>query len=103
MMPDAWSTDVDIEDKQTRIEVLGRLVSNQNQAHFERMIRGMLWSGVVDITDWTFEAVRALVIVCSEENLIITFKRGNRYFMPIHYPQGPLLESFARAIMTGQF
>jgi len=62
----------------------------------------MLWSGAVDITDWTLEAVTALMKVCSEENLVITLKQGTRYFMPVHYPHGPLLESFAKAIMTGQ-
>ncbi|MFW9958554.1 MAG: hypothetical protein ACFFCT_10840 [Candidatus Odinarchaeota archaeon] len=103
MMPDGQSTEVYIDDKQTRIEALGRVVSSQNQAHFERMIRSMHWSGVVDITDWTFEAIRVLVKICSEEKLIITFKQGTRYFMPVHYPIGALLDSFAKIIMTGCF
>ena len=102
MMPDSKSNEVDIDDKLARIVALGRVVSNQNQAHFERMIRDMLWSGAVDITDWTLEAVTALMKVCSEENLVVTLKQGTRYFMPVHYPHGPLLESFAKAIMTGQ-
>ena len=102
-MPDSQSTEVDIGDKQARIVALGRVVSNQNQAHFERMICGMLWSGAVDITDWTLEAVTALMKVCSEENIVITMKQGTRYFMPVHYPRGSLLEPFAKAIMAGEF
>jgi hypothetical protein len=103
MMPDSCSTEIDIDNKQTRIEVLGRLVNNQNQEHFRRMICGMSWSGVVDITGWTLEAVKALVKVCSDENLVITLKQDTRYFMPLHYPRGLEQESFAKMIMTGLF
>ena len=103
MITDPQSTETYIDDKQTRIEALGRMVSKQNQIHFERMLCGMIWSGAIDITDWTLEAVTALVRVCSYENLAVTFKQGSRYFMPVHYPSGPLLESFAKTIMTGRF
>jgi len=102
-MPDSQSAEVDINNTQARIEALGRIVCGQNQAHFEKMIRNMLCSGVVDITDWTLEAVTALVRVCSDENLVITFKQGARYFMPVHYPHGFQLDSFAKMIFTGQF
>jgi hypothetical protein len=103
MIPNPQSSETDIDDKQARIETLGRLVNNQNQEHFQRMICSTLWSGVVDITDWTFQAVTALVRVCSNEKLVLTFKQGSRYFMPVHYPSEPLLESFAKMIMTGHF
>jgi hypothetical protein len=82
MMPDSCSTEIDIDNKQKRIEALGRLVNTQNQERFRRMIRGISWSGVVDITGWTLEAVTALVKVCSDENLVITLKQDTRYFMP---------------------
>ena len=102
MMPDSQYTEANIDDRQTRIEALGRVVNRQDQAYFERMIRDLSWSGAVDITNWTLDAITALLRVCSERNLVITLKQGTRYFMPIHYPHESLLESFAMAIMTGQ-
>jgi hypothetical protein len=103
MIPDSKSNQVNIDDKQARIEALGRVVNNQNQIQFEGMIRDMLWSGAVDITDWTLQAITALIRVCSEENLVITLKQGTRFFMPVHYPHESMLEAFAKTIMTGQF
>lgn len=102
MIPDSQYTEASIDDKQARIETLGRVVNCQNQAYFERTIRDTSFSGAVDITNWTLDAIIVLVRVCSDENLIITLKQGTRYFMPIHYPHESLLESFAMAIMTGQ-
>lgn len=103
MIPDSQFTEANINDKQTSIEALGRVVHNQNQASFERMIRGVSWSGPVDITDWTLEAITVLAKVCSDEKLTITLKRGTRFFMPVHYPHESVLEQFAKTIMTGQF
>lgn len=102
MIPDSQYTEANTDDRQTRIEALGRVVNHQNRAYFERMIHGMSWSGAVDITNWTLDAMIVLVRVCSDKNLAITLKQGTRYFMPIHYPHESLLESFATAIMTGQ-
>lgn len=102
-MPDSQPAEINIDNTQARIEALGWIVCSLNQAHFEKMIRCMLRSGVVDITDWTLEAVIALVRVCSDENLVITFKQGTRYFMPVHYPHGFQLDSLAKMIFTEQF
>lgn len=102
-MPDSQSAEADIDDTQTRIEALGRVVCSRNQAHFENMIRRMQFSGVIDITDWTIEAVTALVKVCSDENLVITIKKGARYLMPVRYPHESQLDSFVKMIFTGHF
>jgi len=102
MIPDSQCTEANTDDRQTRIEALGRIVDGQSQAYFERMIRRMLWSGAIDITNWTLDAIIVLVRVCSDENLVVTLKQGTRYFMPVHYPHKSLLESFAMAIMTGE-
>ncbi len=102
MIPDSQYTEATIDDGQTRIEALGRVVNRQNQSYFERMIRDMSWSGAVDITNWTLDAIVVLVRVCHDKDLVITLKQGTRYFMPIHYPHESLLESFSMAIMTGQ-
>jgi hypothetical protein len=103
MFPDSHFNEGEVDNKQTRIESLGRLVNIKNEAQFLNLLRGMSWSGVVDVTDWTLASLTALVTICSEENLTITLKQGNRYFMPIHFPRGPLLKSFAKMIMAGQF
>ncbi len=102
MIPDSQYTEANTDNRQTRIEALGRVVNHQNRAYFERMIRDMSWSGAVDITNWTLDAMIVLVRVCSDKDLVITLKQGTRYFMPIHYPHESLLESFAMTIMTGQ-
>ena len=56
-----------------------------------------------DITDWTLDAVKALVFVCADKRLSITIKHGSRYFMPIRFPKKRMLESFAEAIIEGKF
>lgn len=101
MMPDSFHPEND--DRINRIESLGRVVNEQNRPQFERMLRETKWSGVIDIFEWTSDAVKALVTVCADENLSITIKHGSRYFMPIRFPKRPMLESFAEAIVSGDF
>jgi hypothetical protein len=67
------------------------------------MLRESSWSGVIDISGWTLDAVKALVTVCAEENFTITIKHGSRYFMPIRFPKGPLLDSFAESLISRDF
>ena len=103
MMPDSFHPEIENDDRQTRMESLGRVVNVQNQSQFERMLRETKWSGVIDISEWTTDAVKALVTVCADEKLSITMKYGSRYFMPIRFPKKPMLESFAEAIISGDF
>jgi hypothetical protein len=103
MSIDPVLTEDDNENKRIRVESLGRIVKEIQRPHFEKLIRESLSSGVVDITDWTIEAVRALLRVCAEENLRITLKDGTRYFMPVRYPKGQMLESLANAIVSGEW
>jgi hypothetical protein len=103
MMPDSLRPDIDDDTDRVRIEALGRVVNEQNRNHFERILRERTWSGAIDITDWTLDAVKALVIVCADKNLSITIKHGSRYFMPIRFPKRRMLESFAEAIVEGKF
>ncbi len=90
----------EIETRKTRIESLGRIVKQLQRPHFEKLIRESIISGVVDITDWTIEALRALLKVCAEKDLKITLKDGTRYLMPVRYPKGHMLESLANAIKS---
>ncbi len=103
MMPDSFYPEIENDDRQTRMESLGRVVNVQNRSQFERMLRETKWSGVIDISEWTTDAVKALVTVCADEKLSITIKHGSRYFMPIRFPKKPMLESFAEAIISGDF
>jgi len=103
MMPDSFHPEIEISDRKTRMESLGRVVNGQNRSQFERMLRETKWSGVIDISEWTTDAVKALVTVCADEKLSITIKHGSRYFMPIRFPKRPMLESFAEAIISGKF
>ena len=93
----------DAENRRIRVESLGRIVKEIQRPHFEKLIRESISSGVIDITDWTIEAVRALLKVCAEENLRVTLKNGTRYFMPVRYPKGQMLESLANAIVSGEW
>ena len=104
MMPDSIHPEaVENDDNKVRIEALGRVVNTQNRDQFERILRERTWSGAIDITGWTLDAVTALVIVCADQKLSITIKHGNRYFMPIRFPKRRMLESFAEAIIEGKF
>ena len=103
MSIDPILTEDDVENRKIRVESLGRIVKTIQRPHFEKLIRESITSGVVDITDWTIEAVRALLKVCAEENRRITLKDGTRYFMPVRYPKGQMLESLASAIVSGEW
>lgn len=103
MMPDSFHPELENDNRKIRIESLGRVVNEQNRFQFERMLRETKWSGVIDISEWTVDAVKALVTVCADEKLSITIKHGSRYFMPIRFPKRPMLESFAEAILSGEF
>jgi hypothetical protein len=103
MIPDLFYPEVKNDDNKIRMESLGLFVNERNRPQFERMLRETKWSGVIDISGWTSDAVKALVTVCAEETLSITMKRGSRYFMPIRFPKRPLLDSFAESIISGDF
>ena len=103
MSIDPILTEDDAENRRIRVESLGRIVKVIQRPHFEKLIRESISSGVVDITDWTTDGVKALLKVCSEENLRVTLKDGTRYFMPVRYPQGEMLEALANAIVTGEW
>ena len=103
MTVDPLLTDDVAENRRIRVESLGRIVKEIQRPHFEKLLRESISSGVIDITDWTIVAVRALLKVCAEDNLRISLKDGTRYFMPVRYPKGQMLESLANAIVSGEW
>jgi len=103
MTIDPFPAQDDAENKRIRVESLGRVVNELQRPHFEKLLRASIRSGVVDITGWTINALRALLKVCAEEDLRITLKDGTRYFMPVRYPKGQMLELLADAIISGKW
>ncbi|TET11600.1 MAG: hypothetical protein E3J86_02470 [Candidatus Thorarchaeota archaeon] len=103
MSLDPHFSETEFDDKRIRVETLGRIISKVNRAQFEQLIRTSIISGVVDITGWTLEGVKALLTECAEEELRITIKEATRYFMPVRYPKGPMIESLAEAIVSGEW
>jgi hypothetical protein len=91
------------DDRLIRVQTLGRIISKVNQVQFEKLVRTSIISGVVDVTGWTLEAVKVLLKVCAEEELRVTIKDGTRYFMPVRYPKGSMMESLAEAIVSGEW
>jgi len=103
MSLDPHFSETEFDDKRIRVETLGRIISKVNRAQFVQLIRTSIISGVVDITGWTLEGVKALLTVCAEEELRITVKDATQYFMPVRYPKGPMIESLAEAIVSGEW
>jgi hypothetical protein len=103
MTVDPLLTDDEAENKRIRVKSLGRIVRKLQRPHFEKLVRESIISGVVDITGWTIEAVTALLKICAEGSLRVTLKDGTRYFMPVRYPKGQMLESLANAIVSGEW
>ena len=74
MIPDLFHPEEENDDKNIRMESLGLFVNEQNRPQFEHMLRETEWSGVINITGWTSDAVKARFTVCGDENKIITIK-----------------------------
>ena len=103
MTEDQLFEDFDIDDDLMLVEQLGRIVTKDQSSRFEQLVRKNVKSGVIDITGWSIEAVRVLLLVCREEGLTVTIKNGERYSTPIRYPEGPMFEILVKSIMTGKW
>jgi hypothetical protein len=103
MTNDQLFEDFDIDDDLMLVEQLGRIVTKEQSERFEELVRKNVRSGVIDVTGWSIEAVRVLLLVCREEGLTITFKNGERYSTPVRYPEGPMFEILVKSIMTGKW
>ena len=57
MIPDSYIPEIDHDNEKIRIESLGRIVNELNRSQFEHMLRERTWSGAIDITGWTLDAV----------------------------------------------
>jgi hypothetical protein len=103
MTKDQLFEELDLDEELMQVEQLGRIVTKEQSQRFEQLVRKHVKSGVIDVTGWSIEAVRVLLLVCRDEGLTITFKNGERYSTPIRYPEGPMFETLVKSIMTGKW
>lgn len=54
---------------------------------FEQALRQWLQPGTIDITNWSAQAVRSLIVVASEKNIQVNLKRGERTISPLSCPK----------------
>jgi hypothetical protein len=106
---DASNSDMYIElaalERSQRMEAglrLGVSLPEKDYHRFVDLLVVTLEDGTLDITGWNRVAIRAALVVCSERDLSISFKNGDRVTIPITYPkEGPLLDLFVESIFTG--
>ncbi|MHA1636506.1 MAG: hypothetical protein ACTSUB_00680 [Candidatus Thorarchaeota archaeon] len=83
---------------------IGRLIEEPEFDAFKELAEDILVSGAIDIENWTRTAMRAVIMVCSERGINISFKNGERTLSFVSYPKkGVLLESFIDGIITGEW
>lgn len=88
-------------EERLRIESLGPHITRDMSEQFAEMIRESISSGVIDITNWTVDGVRALLQACSEGNLRVTLKYENRYFMLSFHIPPQSMDTVAQSILLG--
>lgn len=103
MIPESSLFEIDNDNNKIRIESLCRVVNANNRLNFEKFLKDTNLSGTLNITNWTFEAVKALFKIYHYSNQRVTLKQGSRYLMLVQYSHEPMLDSFAEAIVSGKF
>ena len=96
-----------LDDISERLSVIQELAPSLSIDEYHRFIDALvdtLMSGTLDVTGWNKLAVKAAIVVCSERDLAISFKNGDRIISPVSYPNtDPLLDMFADSVMTGKW
>ena len=84
--------------------ILGLQIKKADVFNFERLLRTIDLTGDIDVTGWPRYSVKSLMRVCAECKTWITIKNGERLLSPVSYPaDGPILEKFVEAVMTGEW
>ena len=99
---DALIIDPDQEAALIRLENLGRYVSSDSRAIFKEAISRVTLSGVIDITNWTRDAIYTLIEFLNEAQASVSLRKGSRCFTPVLLPKGELLDSFVDAIVSDE-
>ena len=103
MTLDPHISDLDVNEKSLVMESLGKTVKEGQGTKFEKIVRQSNLSGPVDVTNWTTEAVRILLMVGREEEIALSLKNKERYYTIVKYPEGPLLGALIRSIVFGEW
>lgn len=106
---DARSADVhsqlaslDRNERMQAILKLGVSLADTDYHRFVDLLVATLEDGILDITGWNRISIKAALVVCSERDLSVSFKNGERVTSPVTYPkEGPLLDLFVESIFTG--
>ncbi len=86
------------------VDQIARTLTLYDYHLFADILASSIKEGTLEVTGWTREAVKAALTVCAERNLSVSFKNGDRTVAPVAYPkEGPMLEMFVNAIMTGEW
>lgn len=99
MTLDPHIADLDVNERSLAMESLGKTVKQGQGATFEKIVRQSDLSGPVNVTDWTSEAVRILLMVGRESKIVLSLKNKERYYTIVKYPEGPLFGALIRSIV----
>lgn len=92
-------TVLDFDERRTAIESFGRTVTEGLIHQFENLLRKFNMSGIIDITEWTVPAVRALLLVCRDKGQTVHLKLNDRYMAIARYPEGSISNQFVEMII----
>lgn len=100
---DSSSSELDFDEQVLVIESLGRTVQVGQGAKFEQLIRSSNLSCVINVTGWTQEAVRVLLVVGEDRNIKLSLRNGQQYYTIVTYPTGPMLSALVESIVAGKW
>lgn len=93
----------DLEERFRVMEELGRVVGGQHMDQFEALVRKTVRSGTVDVTGWSRDAVRVLLVVEDERKMHVTFRNGDRITISVKYPKRAMINLFAKRIASREW
>ena len=93
----------DLEKRFRVMEELGGVVGGQHTGQFEALVRETVRSGTVDVSGWSRDAVRVLLVVADEREMHVTFKNGDMFATPVKYPEGAMVNLFAKRIASREW
>ncbi len=85
------------------IESIGRTLQEDQGTKFEKLLHDANLSATINVTDWTYEAVRALLSVGREKNIKLSLRNGERYCTVVVYPDGPMFSALTESIVVREW
>ncbi len=100
---DHHSSELDLDEQVLVIEPLGRTVQVGQSTKFEQLVRSSNLSRLINVTGWTREAVRVLLVVGEDENIRLSLRNGQRYYTIVTYSTGPMFSALVESIVVGKW